>query len=92
MTDIKALERAINITETIKLYSILTGRYHDFVTAYLMAGKGRDRHYVNPKFHDFFEGQVLPDLQRMCGSMWGDNPRLPTHPVGIALMRKNGLI
>jgi hypothetical protein len=33
-----------------------------------------------------------PQAMAYSGDSWGKNPRLPTHPVGAALMERNGLL
>lgn len=35
---------------------------------------------------------IEPEVQRQCGKDWGENPRLPLHPIGYALMERNGLL
>jgi hypothetical protein len=43
-------------------------------------------------FHQLTPKQMEPQAMEYSGDSWGKNPRLPTHPVGAALMRKNGLL
>lgn len=77
------LKRAINIRETIKIYAILIGKYSDYVQAYSTPGS---------QLHRYWKDVMEPQAMAYSGDSWGRNPRLPTHPVGAALMRKNGLL
>lgn len=81
--NIEELKRAINIRETIKLYAILLGKYSDYVQAYSAPGS---------QLHRYWKDVMEPQAMAYSGDSWGKNPRLPTHPVGAALMRKNGII
>ena len=73
----------INKRETVKLYAILLGKYDDYVRAY-SSKEGDLRRY--------WENVIEPEAARFCGNAWGQNPRITTHPVGKALMQKNGYI
>ena len=75
--------KEINKRETIKLWSILYDKYSDFVNAYASEDSPLRRYWQN---------MIEPEVMRLCGDAWGENPRLPTHPVGHALMKKNGLL
>lgn len=77
------IENAINRRETVKLYAILIDKYSDYVQAYGTPGSPLHRYWM-----DVMEPQAMA----YSGDAWGSNPRLPTHPVGAALMRKNGLL
>lgn len=81
--NIEELKRAINIRETIKLYAILLDKYSDYVQAYGTPGS---------PLHRYWKDVMEPQAMAYSGDSWGMNPRLPTHPVGAALMRKNGLL
>ena len=77
------LKRAINIRETIKLYAILLDKYSDYVQAYSAPGS---------QLHRYWKDVMEPQAMAYSGDSWGRNPRLPTHPVGYALMERNGLL
>jgi hypothetical protein len=82
--DEEALKNAINRRETIKLYFITLGRYHDFVQAYAMEFDGNGRcswHWRNPQLHDSTAAQHEPLIQKICGRWWGFNPNNPAHPM-----------
>lgn len=81
--NIEELKRAINIRETIKLYAILLDKYSDYVQAYGTPGSS---------LHRYWKDVMEPQAMAYSGDSWGKNPRLPTHPVGAELMRKNGLL
>ena len=77
------IESAINRRETVKLYAVLIGKYSDYVQAYGTPGS---------PLHRYWKDVMEPQAMAYSGDSWGRNPRLPTHPVGAALMRKNGLL
>ena len=77
------LKRAINIRETIKLWAILHGKYDEYVRAYSSEDNNLRR---------YWETMIEPEVQRECGTFWGENPRIPLHPIGYALMERNGLL
>lgn len=77
------IEKTINRQETVKLYAILLGKYSDYVQAYGAPGS---------QLHRYWKDVMEPQAIAYSGDSWGRNPRLPTHPVGAALMRKNRLL
>ena len=77
------IEKAVNRRETVKLYAVLIDKYSDYVQAYSAPGS---------QLHRYWQDVMEPQAMAYSGDSWGKNPRLPTHPVGAALMRKNGLI
>lgn len=77
------IENAVNRRETVKLYAILLDKYSDYVQAYSAPGS---------QLHRYWQDVMEPQARDYSGDSWGRNPRLPTHPVGAALMRKNGLL
>ena len=76
-------KEAINRRESVKLWAILNGKYDEYVRVY--ASK-------NSPLLNYWENVIEPEVQRFCGSAWGENPRLPIHPIGRALMTRNGYI
>ena len=79
----ESLQKAINRRESVKLWAVLNGKYDDYVRAY-SSKEGDLRRY--------WENVIEPEAARFCGNAWGQNPRITTHPVGKALMQKNGYI
>ena len=79
----ESLQKAINRRESVKLWAVLNGKYDDYVRAY--ASK-------NSPLRNYWENVIELEVMRYCGSSWGENPRLTSHPIGGALMAKNGLI
>lgn len=75
--------KQVNKRETIKLWAILHGKYDEFVHAYSTEDNNLRR---------YWESMIEPEVQRQCGEYWGENPRLPLHPIGYALMERNGLL
>lgn len=73
----------INKRETVKLWAILHGKYDEYVRAYSTEDNNLRR---------YWETMIEPEVQRQCGKDWGENPRLPLHPIGYALMERNGLL
>ena len=74
----------INCRESVKLWAILAGKYDDYVKAYCDA--------AIPSLKQYWKNVIEPEVQHFCGAAWGTNPRLTTHPIGKALMSKNGYI
>ena len=79
----ESLQKAINRRESVKLWAVLNGKYDDYVRAY--SSKESD-------LRRYWENVIEPEAARFCGNAWGQNPRITTHPVGKALMQKNGYI
>jgi len=75
--------KLINKRETVKLWAILHGKYDEYVRAYSSEENNLRR---------YWETMIEPEVQRQCGKDWGENPRLPLHPIGYALMERNGLL
>ena len=79
----ESLQKAINRRESVKLWAVLNGKYDDYVRAYASE---------KSPLRNYWENVIEPEVQRFCGSSWGENPRLPIHPIGRALMTRNGYI
>ena len=79
----ESLQKAINRRESVKLWAVLNGKYDDYVRAYASE---------KSSLRNYWENVIEPEVMRFCGSSWGENPRLTSHPIGGALMAKNGLI
>ena len=79
----ESLQKAINRRESVKLWAVLNCKYDDYVRAYASE---------KSSLRNYWENVIEPEVMRFCGSSWGENPRLTTHPVGKALMQKNGYI
>ena len=79
----ESLQKAINRRESVKLWAVLNGKYDDYVRAYASE---------NSPQRNYWENVIEPEVMRFCGEQWGENPRLTSHPIGGALMAKNGLI
>ena len=77
------LVKAVNRRESVKLWAELHGRYSDYVRAYSSKGS---------PLHAYWESSVEPEVQNFCGKHWGENPRSTLHPIGAALLKRNGLI
>lgn len=75
--------KQINKRETVKLWAILHGKYDDYVRAYSNEDNNLRR---------YWETMIEPEVMRYCGEQWGENPRLTSHPIGGALMTRNGYI
>ncbi|SHL05475.1 hypothetical protein [Fibrobacter sp. UWH4] len=83
MIDVEELKRTINIRETVKLYFITIGRYHDFLQSYAMEidKERRNWSWRNDSLHASTAAQHEPIIERICGQWFGFNPNNPMHPM-----------
>ena len=73
--------RQININRALTILAIKMGKYSDMCRAYVHVKDNGRWVWANPELKWNFDSEMMPLLERICGSSLGENPDQPNHPI-----------
>ncbi len=83
MRTLEELTKAVNIRDTMRMFSIVAGCEMEFLKAHLWKeGEG----WTYPNLHDDFLRRYEQEAMKICGAWWGYNPANPAHPMNKFFM------